>query len=114
MTNIIEIDEFKKEVIIKFAIKVKNKEIADKSINILGVDINTKNNLFYCSNGKNFKINKKLIYKILKTEKRLKEKRNNKFKNLELKIKNDNSLTKEQKQQKIDEIKKLRIYNKNE
>ena len=114
MTNIIEIDEFKKEVIIKFAIKVKNKEIADKSINILGVDINTKNNLFYCSNGKNFKINKKLINKILKTEKRLKEKRNNKFKNLELTIKNDNSLTKEQKQQKIDEIKKLRIYNKNE
>ena len=112
MTNLIQIDEFKKEIIIKFAVKVSKQQISDTCNNVLGVDVNTKHNLFCCSNGKKFKVDDKLVKKIVSIEKKLKKQKNNKFKDLENEIKQNNLLTHEQKQEKLNEIKQLRKFNK--
>lgn len=113
-TNIIQIDEFKKEIIIKFAVKVKKLSQPDSMNKILGVDTNVKNNFFYCSNGKIFKARKKLIQRIVDTDKKLKEAKNSKFKEEELEIRNDLSLSKKQKVEKLNELKKKRVFNKKE
>ena len=113
-TNIIQIDEFKKEIIIKFMVKVKKMSQPDSMNKILGVDTNVKNNFFYCSNGKIFKARKKLIKRIIDTDKKLKEAKNNKFKKEELEIKNDNNLSRKEKADKLNELKKKRIFNKKE
>ena len=113
-TNIIQIDEFKKEIIIKFAVKVKKSSQPDSMNKILGVDTNVKNNFFYCSNGKIFKARKKLIKYIVNTDKKLKEAKNNKFKKEELEIKNDNNLSRKEKVDKLNELKKKRVFNKKE
>lgn len=113
-TNIIQIDEFKKEIIIKFAIKVKKSPQPDSMNKILGVDTNVKNNFFYCSNGKIFKARKKLIQRIVDTDKKLKEAKNSKFKKEELEIKNDNNLSRKEKAEKLNELKKKRVFNKKE
>ena len=113
-TNIIQIDEFKKEIIIKFMVKVKKMSQPDSMNKILGVDTNVKNNFFYCSNGKIFKARKKLIKCIIDTDKKLKEAKNNKFKKEELEIKNDNNLSRKEKADKLNELKKKRIFNKKE
>ena len=114
MTNKIEIDEFKKEIIIKFMVKVKKLPQPDSMNKILGVDTNVKNNFFYCSNGKIFKVRKKLIQHIVNTDKKLKEAKNNKFKKEELEIKNDNNLSRKEKADKLNELKKKRVFNKKE
>ncbi len=113
-TNMIQIDEFKKEIIIKFAVKVKKLPQPDSMNKILGVDTNVKNNFFYCSNGKIFKARKKLIQCIVDTDKKLKEVKNNKFKKEELEIKNDNNLSRKEKADKLNELKKKRVFNKKE
>ena len=114
MTNKIEIDEFKKEIIIKFAVKVKKLPQPDSMNKVLGVDTNVKNNFFYCSNGKRFVARKKLIKYIVDTDKKLKEAKNSKFKKEELEIKNDNSLNRKEKAEKLNELKKKRVFNKKE
>ena len=113
-TNTIQIDEFKKEIIIKFAIRVKKLSQPDSMNKVLGVDTNVKNNFFYCSNGKRFIARKKLIKHIVNMDKKLKEAKNNKFKKEELEIKNDNSLNRKEKAEKLNELKKKRIFNKKE
>ena len=113
-TNMIQIDEFKKEIIIKFMVKVKKQSRPDSMNKILGVDANVKNNFFYCSNGKFFKARKKLVQRIVNIDKKLKEAKNNKFKKEELEIKNDCSLSKKQKVDKLNELKKKRVFNKKE
>ena len=113
-TNKIQIDEFKKEIIIKFAVRVKKLSQPDSMNKILGVDTNVKNNFFYCSNGKIFKARKKLIQCIVNTDKKLKEAKNNKFKKEELEIKNDNNLSRKEKAEKLSELKKKRVFNKKE
>ena len=113
-TNIIQIDEFKKEIIINFAVRVKKSPQPDSMNKILGIDTNVKNNFFYCSNGKIFKARKKLIQHIVDTDKKLKEAKNNKFKKEELEIKNDNNLSRKEKADKLNELKKKRVYNKKE
>lgn len=113
-TNIIQIDEFKKEIIIKFAIKVKKSPQPDSMNKVLGVDTNVKNNFFYCSNGKILKARKKLIKRIVDTDKKLKEAKNNKLKKEELEIKNDNNLSRKEKAEKLNELKKKRVFNKKE
>lgn len=113
-TNTIQIDEFKKEIIIKFAVRVKKLSQPDSMNKILGVDINVKNNFFYCSNGKRFIARKKLIQRIVDTDKKLKEAKNNKFKKEELEIKNDNNLSRKEKAEKLNELKKKRVFNKKE
>ena len=114
MTNKIEIDEFKKEIIIKFMVKVKKLPQPDSMNKILGVDTNVKNNFFYCSNGKIFKARKKLIQCIVDTDKKLKEAKNSKFKKEELEIKNNSSLSRKEKAEKLNELKKKRVFNKKE
>ena len=114
ITNTIQIDEFKKEIIIKFAVRVKKSSQPDSMNKILGVDTNVKNNFFYCSNGKIFKARKKLIQHIVDTDKKLKEARNSKFKKEELEIKNDNNLSRKEKADKLNELKKKRVFNKKE
>lgn len=113
-TNVIQIDEFKKEIIVKFMVKVKKLPQLDSMNKILGVDVNVKNNFFYCSNGKIFKARKKLIQRIVNTDKKLKEAKNSKFKKEELEIKNDLSLSKKEKADKLNELKKKRAFNKKE
>ena len=113
-TNIIQINEFQKEIIIKFAVRVKKLSQSDSMNKILGVDTNVKNNFFYCSNGKIFKARKKLIQRIVNTDKKLKEAKNNKFKKEELEIKNDNNLSRKEKAEKLNELKKKRVFNKKE
>ena len=113
-TNVIQIDEFKKEIIIKFAVRVKKSSQPDSMNKILGVDTNVKNNFFYCSNGKIFKARKKLIKHIVDTDKKLKEAKNSKFKKEELEIKNDNNLNRKEKAEKLNELKNKRVYNKKE
>lgn len=113
-TNMIQIDEFKKEIIIKFAIKVKKSSQPDSMNKILGVDTNVKNNFFYCSNGKRFIARKKLIKRIVDTDKKLKEAKNSKFKKEELEIKNDSSLSRKEKADKLNELNKKRVFNKKE
>lgn len=113
-TNIIQIDEFKKEIIIRFAVKIKKPLQPDSMNKILGVDANVKNNFFYCSNGKIFKARKKLIKCIVDTDKKLKDARNSKFKKEELEIKNDLNLSKKEKADKLNELKKKRVFNKKE
>lgn len=113
-TNTIQIDEFKKEIIIKFAVRVKKLSQPDSMNKILGVDINVKNNFFYCSNGKRFIARKKLIQRIVDTDKKLKEAKNSKFKKEELQIKNDNNLSRKEKAEKLNELKKKRVFNKKE
>ena len=113
-TNTIQIDEFKKEIIIKFAVKVKKSSQPDSMNKVLGVDTNVKNNFFYCSNGKRFVARKKLVKYIADTDKKLKEAKNNKFKKEELEIRNDLSLSKKQKADKLNELKKKRVFNKKE
>ena len=113
-TNKIQIDEFKKEIIIIFAVKVKKLPQPDSMNKILGVDTNVKNNFFYCSNGKIFKARKKIIKRIVDTDKKLKEAKNNKFKKEELEIKNDNNLSRKEKAEKLNELKKKRVFNKKE
>lgn len=113
-TNIIQIDEFKKEIIIKFMVKVKKSFRPDSMNKILGVDANVKNNFFYCSNGKIFKARKKLIQRIVNVDKKLKKARNSKFKKEELEIKNNQNLSKKQKADKLNELKKKRVFNKKE
>ena len=113
-TNTIQIDEFKKEIIIKFAVKVKKSSQPDSMNKVLGVDTNVKNNFFYCSNGKRFIARKKLIKYIADTDKKLKNAKNNKFKKEELEIRNDLSLSKKQKADKLNELKKKRVFNKKE
>lgn len=113
-TNTIQIDEFKKEIIIKFMVRVKKSPQPDSMNKILGVDTNVKNNFFYCSNGKIFKARKKLIQHIVDTDKKLKEAKNNKFKKEELEIRNDLSLSRKEKADKLNELKKKRVYNKKE
>lgn len=114
MTNMIQIDEFKKEIIIKFMVRVKKSPQPDSMNKILGVDTNVKNNFFYCSNGKRFIARKKLIKHIVDTDKKLKEAKNSKFKKEELEIKNDNNLSRKEKAEKINELKKKRVFNKKE
>ena len=114
MTNKIEIDEFKKEIIVKFAVKVKKSPQPDSMNKVLGVDTNVKNNFFYCSNGKRFIARKKLVKYIADTDKKLKEAKNSKFKKEELEIKNDNSLNRKEKAEKLKELKKKRVFNKKE
>ena len=111
-TNIIQIDEFKKEIIINFAVRVKKLSQPDSMNKILGVDINVKNNFFYCSNGKIFKARKKLVEHIVNIDKKLKEVKNNKFKKEELEIKNDLSLSRKEKADKLNKLKKKRVFNK--
>lgn len=113
-TNMIQIDEFKKEIIIKFMVKVKKSPQPDSMNKILGVDTNVKNNFFYCSNGKIFKVRKKLIQRIINIDKKLKEAKNSKFKKEELEIKNDSSLSRKEKAEKLNELKKKRVFNKKE
>ena len=113
-TNKIQIDEFKKEIIIKFAVRVKKSPQPDSMNKVLGVDINVKNNFFYCSNGKRFVARKKLVKYIADTDKKLKEAKNNKFKKEELEIKNNNSLNRKEKAEKLNELKKKRVFNKKE
>ena len=113
-TNKIQIDEFKKEIIIKFAVRVKKSSQPDSMNKVLGVDANVKNNFFYCSNGKKFIARKKLIQRIVNVDKKLKEAKNNKFKKEELEIKNNNSLNRKQKAKKLNELKKKRVFNKKE
>ena len=113
-TNTIQIDEFKKEIIVKFAVKVKKSPQPDSMNKVLGVDTNVKNNFFYCSNGKRFVARKKLVKYIADTDKKLKEAKNNKFKKEELEIKNDNSLNRKEKAEKLNELKKKRVFNKKE
>ena len=113
-TNTIQIDEFKKEIIIKFAVKVKKLPQPDSMNKVLGVDTNVKNNFFYCSNGKKFIARKKLVKYIADMDKKLKEAKNNKFKKEELEIKNDNSLNRKEKAEKLNELKKKRVFNKKE
>ena len=113
-TNIIQIDEFKKEIIINFAVRVKKLSQPDSMNKILGVDINVKNNFFYCSNGKIFKARKKLVEHIVNIDKKLKEVKNNKFKKEELEIKNDLSLSRKEKADKLNKLKKKRVFNKKE
>ena len=113
-TNKIEIDEFKKEIVIKFAVKVKKSSQPDSMNKVLGVDTNVKNNFFYCSNGKRFIARKKLVKYIADTDKKLKEAKNNKFKKEELEIKNNNSLNRKEKAEKLNELKKKRVFNKKE
>ena len=113
-TNMIQIDEFKKEIIIKFAVKVKKSPQPDSMNKILGVDTNVKNNFFYCSNSKIFKARKKLIQRIVDIDKKLKEAKNSKFKKEELEIKNNNNLSKKEKADKLNELKKKRVFNKKE
>ena len=113
-TNKIQIDEFKKEIIVKFAVRVKKSPQPDSMNKVLGVDTNVKNNFFYCSNGKRFVARKKLVKYIADTDKKLKEAKNNKFKKEELEIKNDNSLNRKEKAEKINELKKKRVFNKKE
>ena len=113
-TNVIQIDEFKKEIIVKFAVRVKKSPQPDSMNKVLGVDTNVKNNFFYCSNGKRFVARKKLVKYIADTDKKLKETKNSKFKKEELEIKNDNSLNRKEKAEKINELKKKRVFNKKE
>ena len=113
-TNTIQIDEFKKEIIVKFAVKVKKLPQPDSMNKVLGVDTNVKNNFFYCSSGKRFVARKKLIKYIADTDKKLKEAKNNKFKKEELEIKNNNSLNRKEKAEKLNELKKKRVFNKKE
>ena len=113
-TNTIQIDEFKKEIIIKFAVKVKKSPQPDSMNKVLGVDTNVKNNFFYCSNGKRFVARKKFVKYIADTDKKLKEAKNSKFKKEELEIKNDNSLNRKEKAEKLNELKKKRVFNKKE
>ena len=113
-TNTIQIDEFKKEIIVKFAVRVKKSPQPDSMNKVLGVDTNVKNNFFYCSNGKRFVARKKLVKYIADTDKKLKEVKNNKFKKEELEIKNNNSLNKKEKAEKLNELKKKRVFNKKE
>ena len=113
-TNMVEIDEFKKEIIIKFAVRIKKLPQPDSMNKVLGVDTNVKNNFFYCSNGKRFVARKKLVKYIADTDKKLKEARNNKFKKEELEIRNNLSLSKKQKAEKLNELKKKRVFNKKE
>ena len=47
-TNTIQIDEFKKEIIVKFAVRVKKSLQPDSMNKVLGVDTNVKNNFLYC------------------------------------------------------------------
>lgn len=110
----IQIDEFKKEIIIKFMVKVKKSLQPDSMNKILGVDTNVKNNFFYCSNGKIFKARKKLIKHIVDIDKKLKEVKNSKFKKEELEIKNDNNLSRKEKAEKLNELKSRRVFNKKE
>lgn len=114
VTNLIQIDEFKKEVIIKFVVFVEKQIIPDSCEKILGVDVNTKNNLFSCSNGKMFINNENLVKKIVETEKKLKNFKNEKFKNLEQKIRNDKNISKEKKYKLLNNIKEKRKFNKYE
>ena len=114
ITNTIQIDEFKKEIIIKFAVRVKKSSQPDSMNKILGVDTNVKNNFFYCSNGKIFKARKKLIQRIVNTDKKLKEAKNSKFKKEELEIKNDLNLSRKEKAEKLNKLKKKRVFNKKE
>ena len=100
-TNMVEIDEFKKEIIIKFAVRIKKLPQPDSMNKVLGVDTNVKNNFFYCSNGKRFVARKKLVKYIADTDKKLKEARNNKFKKEELEIRNNLSLSKKKKAEKL-------------
>ena len=113
-TNIIQIDEFKKEIVIKFAVRVKKSSQSDSMNKVLGVDTNVKNNFFYCSSGKRFVARKKLVKYIADTDKKLKETRNSKFKKEELEIRNNLSLSKKQKAEKLNELKKKRVFNKKE
>ena len=113
-TNTIQIDEFKKEIIIKFAVKVKKSPQPDSMNKVLGVDTNIKNNFFYCSNGKRFIARKKLIKYIVNTDKKLKEAKNSKFKKEELEIKNNNNLNRKEKAKKLNELKSKRVFNKKE
>ena len=113
-TNTIQVDEFKKEIIIRFAIRVKKIPQPDNMNKILGVDVNVKNNFFYCSNGKRFIARKKLIQRIVDIDKKLKEAKNSKFKKEELEIKNDLNLSKKQKADKLNELQKKRVFNKKE
>ena len=113
-TNTIQIDEFKKEIIVKFAVRVKKSPQPDSMNKVLGVDTNVKNNFFYCSSGKRFVARKKLIKYIADTDKKLKEAKNNKFKKEELEIKNNNSLNRKEKAEKLNELKKKRVFNKKE
>ena len=113
-TNTIQIDEFKKEIIVKFAVRVKKLPQPDSMNKVLGVDTNVKNNFFYCSSGKKFIARKKLVKYIADTDKKLKEAKNNKFKKEELEIKNDNSLNRKEKAEKLNELKKKRVFNKKE
>ena len=113
-TNTIQIDEFKKEIIVKFAVRVKKSPQPDSMNKVLGVDTNVKNNFFYCSNGKRFVARKKLVKYIADTDKKLKEAKNNKFKKEELEIKNNNSLNRKEKAEKLNELKKKRVFNKKE
>ena len=113
-TNIIQIDEFKKEIVIKFAVRVKKSPQPDSMNKILGVDTNVKNNFFYCSNGKRFIAKKKLVKYIVDIDKKLKEAKNNKFKKQELEIKNNNNLNRKEKAEKLNELKSKRVFNKKE
>ena len=113
-TNTIQIDEFKKEIIIKFAVKVKKSLQPDSMNKVLGVDTNVKNNFFYCSSGKRFVARKKLVKYIADTDKKLKEIRNGKFKKEELEIRNNNNLNRKEKAEKLNELKKKRVFNKKE
>ena len=113
-TNTIQIDEFKKEIIIKFAVRVKKSPQSDSINKVLGVDTNVKNNFFYCSNGKRFVARKKLVKYIADVDKKLKEARNSKFKKEELEIKNNSNLNKKEKAKKLNELKKKRVFNKKE
>lgn len=113
-TNKIEIDEFKKEIVIKFAVKVKKSPQPDSMNKVLGVDTNVKNNFFYCSNGKRFVARKRLVKYIANTDKKLKETKNGKFKKEELEIKSNNSLNRKEKAEKLNELKKKRVFNKKE
>lgn len=113
-TNMIQIDEFKKEIVIKFAVKVKKSSQPDSMNKVLGVDTNVKNNFFYCSNGKKFVARKKLVKRIVDMDKKLKEVKNNKFKKEELEIKNNNNLNRKEKAEKLNELKKKRVFNKKE
>ena len=113
-TNIIQIDEFKKEIIVKFAVRVKKSSQPDSMNKVLGVDTNVKNNFFYCSNGKRFVARKKLVKYIADTDKKLKEAKNNKFKKEELEIKNNSNLNRKEKAEKLNELKSKRVFNKKE
>ena len=113
-TNVIQIDEFKKEIIIKFAVRVKKLLQSDSMNKVLGVDTNVKNNFFYCSSGKKFVARKKLVKYIADADKKFKKAKNNKFKKQELEIKNNNSLNRKEKAEKLNELKKKRVFNKKE